>query len=401
MSSKKSSYEEAPFTENGQEIYDLAFRIGQVHNSFFIGTEHLLLAILTKKDKAYGKKINRTYCWLLSTFEGIDLKQITEEAKNFILSTSVTETEKVSSRQNISPSLSRALRVAQTVCTPCGSEHLLAGIVLAKEMDGISNAACSIISKFAGNSITDRTMQTKLINALEIPIDRLSINFPKRVKSEKFHFKWCYELLSDQDTNADNINEKPITINNGNFSGPLSCTHYISNNICCGSTPGRMSKSELYNLVSKSKINAFVCLQESFQEYGGNDYRQTLKEMSFPRTFKFLHAPISDFSIMDDSSLLGLIAEIDKYISEDPENNVVYIHCYGGHGRTGTVLTNLIMSMEGCNVIEALEKLRQKHKFRTSCRQCSLSYGELEAREQTDQSRRMAPAMKRQHKIKK
>ena len=104
---------------------------------------------------------------------------------------------------------------------------------------------------------------------------------------------------------------------------------------------------------------------------------------------------------MDDSSLLGLIAEIDKYISEDPENNVVYIHCYGGHGRTGTVLTNLIMSMEGCNVIEALEKLRQKHKFRTSCRQCSLSYGELEAREQTDQSRRMAPAMKRQHKIKK
>ena len=56
MSSKNSSYEEAPFTENGQEIYDLAFRIGQVHNSFFIGTEHLLLAILTKKDKAYGVK---------------------------------------------------------------------------------------------------------------------------------------------------------------------------------------------------------------------------------------------------------------------------------------------------------------------------------------------------------
>ena len=59
--------------------------------------------------------------------------------KEFIKSTSV-KTDDISSRQNLSPSLSRALRIAYTIRNPAGSEHLLAGLVLAKEIDGIKNA---------------------------------------------------------------------------------------------------------------------------------------------------------------------------------------------------------------------------------------------------------------------
>ena len=440
-----------PFTENGQGIYDLAFRIGHANNSFFIGTEHLLLAILTKKDPSYKEKGNRTCAWLRWAFPDINLEKIISETKDFIKSTSV-DSGKISARQNLSPSLSRALKIATRICNPCGSEHLLAGILLAKEMDSIANAACSIISNAAGKSIHDRNIQTKLINALDIPNEKISIDFPKRNESERFHFQWCYEIKSnntnvskdnnnDKDNNNNDDKEKNEKTNNNNnnnnegeedkssitvsnqkinvlienndFTGPISCTHYISKNICCGSTPGRMNKSQIYDLVTKSNINAFLCLQESYEEYGCRDYRKTLDELlverntkeefkNFPssRTFKFLHAPIADFSIMDDNSLLGLIAEIQKYIEEDPENNVLYIHCYGGHGRTGTVLTNLIMAMNGCKVVEALDILKQKHKFRFSCRNCALSFGELEAEEQTEQSFRMKPAMTRQNKMK-
>ena len=193
------------------------------------------------------------------------------------------------------------------------------------------------------------------------------------------------------------------------FAGPISCSHYISKNVCCGASPGRLTRGELYDLVSKSKINTFVCLQESYTEYDCSDYRTTLEQMSkdksfqdFPsaRAFKFLHAPIPDFSIMEDASLLGLIAELERHIQDDPENNILYIHCYGGHGRTGTILTNLIMATDGCDVKAALKVLKKKHKFRSSCSNtCSLSYGELEASEQLEQSLRMKPAMTRQNKI--
>ena len=136
----------SPFTENGQGIYDLAFRIGHANNSFFIGTEHLLLAILTKKDPAYKEKGNRTCAWLRWAFPDINLEKIISETKDFIKSTSV-DSGKITARQNLSPSLSRALKIATRIRNPCGSEHLLAGILLAKEMDSIANAACSIISK--------------------------------------------------------------------------------------------------------------------------------------------------------------------------------------------------------------------------------------------------------------
>ena len=56
MSTSKTSSQSAIFTENGQKIYDLAFRLSDAYESFFVGTEHLLLAVLTHKDKAFSEQ---------------------------------------------------------------------------------------------------------------------------------------------------------------------------------------------------------------------------------------------------------------------------------------------------------------------------------------------------------
>ena len=405
MSTSKTSSQSAIFTENGQKIYDLAFRLSDAYESFFVGTEHLLLAVLTHKDKAFRNKNNRTCAWLQSAFDGIDMRGIIQESRRFIEAASDPNVGK-STTQNVSPSLARAVIIAGYIRKPSGSEHLLCGMLLAKEIDGIPNAACSIIAKAAGNGYNDRNIQTKLINALDINNDKLTIDFPKRRKTEKFKFNWCYEIPPTGDMEKkSNADDGPME----DFAGPISCSHYVSKNVCCGASPGRLTHKELYDLVSKSKINTFVCLQESYTEYDCSDYRETLEQMSkdnslqdFPsfRALKFLHAPIPDFSIMEDASLLGLIAELERHIQDDPENNILYIHCYGGHGRTGTILTNLIMATEGCDVKAALKMLKEKHKFRLSCSNtCSLSYGELEANEQFEQSLRMKPAMTRQNKI--
>ena len=183
MSASKGS-QSAIFTENGQKIYDLAFRLSDAYESFFVGTEHLLLAVLTHKDKAYRDKNNRTCAWLQSAFDGIDMRGIIQESRRFIKAASDPNVEK-NARQNVSPSLARAVIIAQAIRSPSGSEHLLSGILLAKEIDGIPNAGCGIIAKAAGKGYNDRNIQTKLINALDINNDKLTIDFPKTKEDGK------------------------------------------------------------------------------------------------------------------------------------------------------------------------------------------------------------------------
>ena len=182
-----------------------------------------LLAVLTHKDKAYRDKNNRTCAWLQSTFDGIDIRGIIQESRRFIKAASDPTVEK-NARQNVSPSLARAVIIAQRIRRPSGSEHLLSGMLLAKEIDGIPNAGCGIIAKAAGKGYNDRNIQTKLINALDINNDKLTIDFPKRRKTEKFKFKWCYEIPPSGDMEKKSADDYPME----DFAGPISCSHYIS-----------------------------------------------------------------------------------------------------------------------------------------------------------------------------
>ena len=60
-----------------------------------------------------------------------------------------------------------------------------------------------------------------------------------------------------------------------------------------------------------------------------------------------------DFGVLEDSSLLGLVAELRRCLEK--ENMVLYIHCYGGHGRTGTVLINLLEPVLGLTKKQAMQ----------------------------------------------
>ena len=71
----------------------------------------------------------------------------------------------------------------------------------------------------------------------------------------------------------------------------------------------------------------------------------------------------------------------------------------GGHGRTGTVLANLVMAHEGCGFAAAMDALQRAHRGRGCRGHCSLNAGELEDRSQTAQAGKMQGVMKRQHKI--
>ena len=60
---------------------------------------------------------------------------------------------------------------------------------------------------------------------------------------------------------------------------------------------------------------------QSYKEYGVNDYRATLRQLGgrlAPATnnVTFLHCPIPDFSVLETQSLMSLVAELQRVLSE-------------------------------------------------------------------------------------
>ena len=49
----------------------------------------------------------------------------------------------------------------------------------------------------------------------------------------------------------------------------------------------------------------------------------------------FVHVPIVDCSVTDDETILELARELVGRVERE---ECLYVHCWGGHGRTGTVV---------------------------------------------------------------
>lgn len=64
----------------------------------------------------------------------------------------------------------------------------------------------------------------------------------------------------------------------------------------------------------------------------------------------FDHCPIIDCGVTDDSKVLALAQKLTKDISE---GEVIYLHCWGGHGRTGTVVCIMLYLLYGVSLFES------------------------------------------------
>lgn len=58
----------------------------------------------------------------------------------------------------------------------------------------------------------------------------------------------------------------------------------------------------------------------------------------------FVHLPIKDCSVTDDGGVFQLALQLVENIQK---GEVQYIHCWGGHGRTGTVVCIMLHLMYG------------------------------------------------------
>lgn len=87
-------------------------------------------------------------------------------------------------------------------------------------------------------------------------------------------------------------------------------------------------------------VEAIVSQKDSIPELHGHPI------VSADR-LSFDHCPIIDCGVTDDSKVLALAQKLTQDISE---GEVIYLHCWGGHGRTGTVVCIMLYLLYGVGV---------------------------------------------------
>lgn len=129
-----------------------------------------------------------------------------------------------------------------------------------------------------------------------------------------------------------------------------------------GAYPGdkdlQLHKDKL-DAILDSGVTTFVSLMEENETKKFRPYKDYVKEKR-PHT-KFLNIPVPDHGITTDEKILQLAKYVADMIKTSDE--VFYVHCWGGHGRSGTLVA-IILTQLGYSVEDALFLVRKKHMER-------------------------------------
>ncbi len=164
-----------------------------------------------------------------------------------------------------------------------------------------------------------------------------------------------------------------INFNIGDFNNWI-----IPGLVACGPFPGMdginyLNKKEVienFKNLNQLGINTFICLQE---EINPNLKLQPHYQIAFPNYLhyfeipeiknqnEYLHFPLVDQTFPSEGDFQKNIEKIlDILIS----GKKIFIHCAGGHGRTGIYSAVLIYLLENCSIEEALSRTQVRHDSR-------------------------------------
>jgi len=105
--------------------------------------------------------------------------------------------------------------------------------------------------------------------------------------------------------------------------------------------------------IKNQGINSVLCLVEESELYFESieEYENILKKYNI----ELKHIPIKDFN----APTLNQIIEAVKWIEFNIKNNKkVLVHCFGGLGRTGTIISSFLVYYKRISADEAIEFVR-------------------------------------------
>eukprot|EP00300_Choanocystis_sp_HF-7_P000115 c10099_g1_i1.p1 GENE.c10099_g1_i1~~c10099_g1_i1.p1 ORF type:complete len:1245 (+),score=232.27 c10099_g1_i1:42-3776(+) len=141
--------------------------------------------------------------------------------------------------------------------------------------------------------------------------------------------------------------------------GPTQCTNWIVPGVVMAGDAATMDDPTTFKAVLATGITTLVCLQTKSEIASPGHYRR-LVASSHP-SIKLRHFPIVDQNIAGDEEVGVFIKELLERLEG---GEVMYIHCRGGHGRTGTICSILLGRMYGLSAREAMWRVQAYHDVR-------------------------------------
>lgn len=135
--------------------------------------------------------------------------------------------------------------------------------------------------------------------------------------------------------------------------GPIITSNWLTDKICVGGYP--KTKFELDRLV-KGGIDVFICLNEVIDRAMIYKYERQL-----PSNKTYINEPIEDMKITSDDKIRALC---ERIIIRIYNGEKVYIHCTGGHGRTGTVAAIVLYMLYKLSLQQIFDYLQFSHDQR-------------------------------------
>jgi len=407
------------------------------YNTSFVGTEHLLLSLLTTNNQfrtwleqnASSNLCKDKSCALQNVLEEIiENHKLSDENDSDVayccdykqLGMKDIETSFKQDSTLISPCLSNTIYM---VLTLKGSNEVISfievllGIILShKEFPNPGGLALLyVLSEKKSSSISQ--IITKLTN-LYRPVNIEELTTATFTRYD--HFKWSKPIPAAKIAKCFKKRSKTISISLVNEwpDPPVpEKTHWVvPGRILVGCTPANMTQMEILNIVN-SGIDTFVCLHECYSEFGLDDYRDTLKNMKTfqnivvqkltavnplplkipmifpPHKLRFLHCPMRERRSLWDNKLWEFIEVLGSNLKVNHRN--LYIHCYGGHHRTGIIVVNLLEYLFGIDKNSAMETLSNSHRKRNCTKDwCIFTRGKLEGPAQEVQAKRLENIMR-------
>jgi len=102
--------------------------------------------------------------------------------------------------------------------------------------------------------------------------------------------------------------------------------------------------------------------------------------------FEYIHFPAQDKSTLSDENLVELV---DMIIDRFQQGRNIYIHCRGGHGRSGTVVSVLLGKLYGLSAFDALNLCAKYHECREQVKESAGVYSSPETSQQRNQVYRL------------
>jgi protein-tyrosine phosphatase len=151
-----------------------------------------------------------------------------------------------------------------------------------------------------------------------------------------------------------------------------------------GSMDDGVHRKQLTQIL-KAGVTTFVCLQAEFDPYVNEmEWKQCQKLRPYfgdavaivrqskqappaqqlsqdADSMQFVYFPIIDQNVAPDTDVMLLLEDLNARMNK---GEVLYVHCWGGHGRAGTVTACLMAMLQGISCKEALLRVQKYHDTR-------------------------------------